>query len=66
VWRKNKIGFEAPVKTWLSSSTEINQAIQQSPLLNKIMKEKKPEQWDNKLKWKLYNIARWEKLFNVQ
>jgi asparagine synthase (glutamine-hydrolysing) len=65
VWRTNKIGFEAPTSSWLRDSEEIENVIKQSVLLKSILKKISSEQWDNKLKWKLYNVAKWEQLFNV-
>jgi asparagine synthase (glutamine-hydrolysing) len=65
VWRTNKIGFEAPTATWLSHSGEMLKTIQQSALLKTILNEVKSETWDNKTKWKLYNVAKWEAMFNI-
>ncbi len=69
VWRKNKIGFEAPTKDWLNSiSKEMQESINKSEILKKIINFDvfKYENLDNKAKWKLFNIAKWEKLFNVK
>ncbi len=68
VWRTNKLGFEAPNKSWLDSiEKEIHQSISNSKILNKIM-DKKPiiKNLDNFLKWRLYNIAKWEEIYDVK
>jgi asparagine synthase (glutamine-hydrolysing) len=68
VWRKNKFAFEAPVKTWLDSihGTMTNE-IDASNILNKIKKAKiDSNKLDDKQIWKLFNIARWEKIYHVQ
>lgn len=63
VWRKNKIGFEAPVQTWLSNNNNIDIAIKQSHLLNSILKKQTLNTLDFKTRWKLYNVALWEQRF---
>ena len=69
VWRKNKIGFEAPTDDWLKSiSKEMQKSINKSEILKKIIdfNNYNYEKLDNKSKWKLFNIAKWEELFNVK
>ncbi|OQY04737.1 MAG: asparagine synthase (glutamine-hydrolyzing) [Bacteroidetes bacterium 4572_117] len=68
VWRKNKFGFEAPEIHWVNSiSDEIKDEIRTSKILKDIINwpSFNFKKLDIRLKWKLFNIARWEKLFNV-
>lgn len=69
VWRKNKFGFAAPEQVWLKAhENEICQAIESSKMLNQILdkKEFNYNQLDLRTKWRLYNVAKWEKQFNVE
>ena len=65
-WRKNKFGFEAPVRTWLRDESIFTNAIRNSSILNKISKGASDQIKDKKMLWKLYNIARWENLYQVE
>lgn len=68
VWRKNKFGFEAPVQTWLDS---IEDSMQEMIMNSKIIREIifintiNFEKLDKNQKWKLFNIAKWEEIYNV-
>ena len=71
VWRKNKLGFNAPENSWLKVlNSEIENEIQKSALLenisykNKLMN--KLDKMDNRLKWRLYNTAVWERVYDVK
>jgi asparagine synthase (glutamine-hydrolysing) len=71
VWRKNKFGFEAPEKIWISNyGSEMKREIQNSKILIHYCNvEKLVENFDKlsiKDKWVYFNIARWEKVFNVE
>jgi asparagine synthase (glutamine-hydrolysing) len=64
-WRKVKFGFESPDKIWLKDKAYFDNVISQSAILNKII-DIKPSITENLInRWKLYNIARWEKMFEV-
>lgn len=71
VWRKNKLGFNAPEKTWLTGfEKEMISAIKASAILTKItdiarLVEMYPK-LDLRLKWRIYNIAKWEEIYHVQ
>jgi asparagine synthase (glutamine-hydrolysing) len=70
VWRKNKFAFNAPDKKWMQFiDTEVYDTIHSSNILNSIIDFKKlKNQFEHikpREKWKLYNIAKWEKLFDV-
>jgi len=67
VWRKNKLGFEAPTKTWINSiDEEMKVSINNSKILQKITNEMNYKKLDENQKWKLFNIAKWEELYNVK
>jgi asparagine synthase (glutamine-hydrolysing) len=69
VWRKNKLGFNAPEKTWLKELTrEIHDEIHASPALAKFIDLEKLnlEKIDLRTKWRLFNFSRWQKLYNVE
>ena len=70
VWRKNKLGFNAPESTWLQEiDTQIKQEIKNSKILQNISyMEKLLTQLDtmeSRLKWRLYNLAVWERVYHV-
>ncbi len=67
VWRRNKFGFEAPTKTWLSDKDEFLSEIKNSIFIKSFVDiEKLHSKIDDIAFWKLYNIAIWAKKFNVQ
>jgi asparagine synthase (glutamine-hydrolysing) len=71
VWRKNKIGFNAPRDTWLQAlHTEMENAIAKSKILRFISDpDALMQEFGNlhpKRQWRLYNIAKWEEAFNIE
>jgi asparagine synthase (glutamine-hydrolysing) len=66
VWRKNKIGFEAPANEWMKNKNFFLEKINQSKILQEIFSEPFQNTNDISMFWKLYNIARWEEVFNVK
>jgi asparagine synthase (glutamine-hydrolysing) len=68
VWRKNKLGFDAPESTWMDSlNDQLPKVLYNSKILSEIINTKKINlnNLDNRQKWKLFNIAKWEKIYNV-
>jgi len=70
-WRNSKLGFNAPEKTWLSSiKHEIYDCLVQSEILMKIAEKsqlmKMFASLNHRTIWRLYNIAKWEKIFDVR
>lgn len=70
-WRKNKIGFELPendlyklIRPQMLNEISSSKIINQIASINKI--QKRFNRLDNRTKWRLYNIARWEKLNNIR
>lgn len=69
VWRKDKLGFEAPRESWLSAiKPQMLELVGSSGIIQSICKKGKlkPENLDNTMLWKLYSIAEWEKVFDVR
>ena len=71
VWRKAKLGFNAPENTWVGKhGLEMNNEILNSTILQELSNIGKLksalETMDVRLKWRLYNVAVWEKVYNVQ
>lgn len=69
VWRKNKFGFNAPEKTWLHEiEDEMKQDIANSDLLKCLIDFSKLniDTLDLRTKWRLFNLARWQKLYDVK
>ena len=67
-WRREKIGFEAPTQIWLNQYRGIMQnQIQHSRILKRICKcLPNLKKLRLEMQWRLYNIAVWERLYNVQ
>lgn len=68
VWRKNKLGFNAPEASWMDSiNDDMIKEINESEILNEIIDFTKLSfsKLDLRTKWKLYNVAKWEKTFHV-
>jgi len=65
-WRKTKIGFEAPLKKWLTNNQIILDQIQKSDIINKITSKNITEMNDLKSFWRIYNVAKWEELYEVE
>lgn len=65
LWRKNKIGFEAPSAVWLKDESFMYEAIGKSAMLNSIFKSGAPSGIDKTILWRLYNVAKWEEVFHV-
>ena len=67
VWRKNKFCFEAPTKSWLNSiEDDIYRAIDKSLIIRRITDRLDLNRLDDNQKWKLFNIAKWEEIYNVK
>lgn len=71
VFRKNKLGFNAPDKSWISSiDSQIISEIKNSKIINKISNIdallSKIDKINDLLKFRLYSIAVWERVYNVK
>ncbi|MCU0337087.1 MAG: asparagine synthase (glutamine-hydrolyzing) [Sediminibacterium sp.] len=71
VWRKNKLGFNAPERSWLSAHKETMVAeVAKSTLLKSItnfelLQQRFPD-LPYKEQWLYYNIAVWERIYDVK
>lgn len=68
LWRKNKLGFNAPENTWLEKhAAEMDRVIGQSRLINTLADPGKLDlnKLDKRTRWRIYNLAKWESAFNV-
>ena len=67
VWRKNKLGFGAPTKSWIDGMDEdIKISISKSTILKVITGVIDFERLDLNQKWKLFNVAKWEEIYAVK
>jgi asparagine synthase (glutamine-hydrolysing) len=69
VWRKNKLGFNAPENLWLEKhAVEMEKVIRESVILNAIadLSQLDLSQLDKRMRWRIYNLAKWESAYNVQ
>lgn len=68
LWRTNKLGFEAPVATWIASMRPaMETAISCSHIIKHLCKrEIDLARIDRATFWKLYSIAKWEAVYGVQ
>jgi len=71
VWRKDKLGFNAPDTTWINAiHDDFEIVINKSKILNRVcFTDKILSNWkkfDNELIWRLYSVAIWENVYNVQ
>ena len=67
IWRKNKLGFNAPEKTWTESlKHQMYADILNSKILSSLCcREIDLDKLDNKTLWKLYSVAKWEMIYDV-
>jgi asparagine synthase (glutamine-hydrolysing) len=69
-WRKCKLGFAAPDKTWLRSyENEMEEEVCNSPILLSFFNKKQMKEIYNSKnlnqRWRFFNAARWSNLFNI-
>lgn len=67
-WRKSKLGFVSPEKTWLNEiKNEIKKSFETSELLNSICMIEKINFSNNDLReiWRYYNVAKWAEIYKV-
>jgi asparagine synthase (glutamine-hydrolysing) len=71
VWRKNKLGFNAPERSWLTAhKVTMAEDVSKSELLKSITNfedlQKRFLDLPYKEQWLYYNIAVWERIYNVK
>lgn len=70
VWRRNKMGFEAPASKWFAQHHQImRDTVLGSCILEKLGRpgaiERQYDELDSLTRWRLFTVAKWESLFNV-
>lgn len=68
IWRKSKLGFNAPEKTWLDDLLpEMKEKISKSQILDQVIQKSafQMEDLDLRTQWRLYNIVVWEDVYQV-
>jgi asparagine synthase (glutamine-hydrolysing) len=66
-WRRIKIGFEPPTATWLAPLGErMQREVERSTLIARLCRSiPRLSGQPLALRWRLYNLARWQQLFGV-
>ena len=65
IWRYNKLGFESPQRYWFDDLREsMKNIIKDSLIIQEIFI--KPDIREDNFLWRLFNIAKWEKLYKVE
>ncbi len=66
-WRRDKIGFEAPEELWLERHREVMEREVRGSAILKGICRRDPEfrTLKREIRWRLYNVAVWERLFGV-
>lgn len=65
-WRRKKLGFNAPSEVWLKDKNKFWEDIDKSSILKEIFNEKIHRIDNEWVMWRLFNIAKWENIYNVQ
>ena len=65
-YNRKKIAFTAPVEDWWPRSSNIVETINNSTILSEILKNKIKFVADRDMEWRLYNIAVWERLYDMK
>lgn len=71
VWRKNKLSYNAPVDTWMNAIDQrFLEEIAGSEIIEKITHKdkiiKNPDRINPIVRWRLFNIAVWERVYGVR
>jgi asparagine synthase (glutamine-hydrolysing) len=69
LWRKNKLGFNAPENIWLERhAAQMDTAIRGSKIIEAIVNTEQLDipKLDKRTRWRLYSLAMWEAAFNVR
>ena len=65
-WRRDKIGFEAPSKLWLSQKEDMVKLFKASPFLNTFIDFNRIKVWDDVIYWKILNVFKWQLIYKVE
>lgn len=64
-WRRHKVGFESPDDIWMKDTEKFMDEIKKSAILKEVLK-RIPHRISKEILWRLYNVAIWEKIFDVK
>jgi asparagine synthase (glutamine-hydrolysing) len=66
-WRRSKVGFEAPEKTWMRAHAGIaRELVAGSALIRRLAEDKLPyDRVNPEMQWRLFNLAHWGDRFGV-
>jgi asparagine synthase (glutamine-hydrolysing) len=66
-WRRTKIGFEPPTASWLAPlASQMQEQVERSSLIARLCRSvPRLSGYSLALRWRLYNLARWQQLFDV-
>jgi asparagine synthase (glutamine-hydrolysing) len=66
-WRRSKIGFEPPTASWLAAlAGRMQQRVEHSSLIARLCgRVPRLHDFPLALQWRLYNLARWQQLLDV-
>jgi len=65
-FRKNKMGFEAPVRDWLEKKDDNIAKFRKSEFLNNFLDLEKIDFSNDLVYWKILNLYKWHLIFNVK
>lgn len=67
-WRRSKIGFEPPTASWLAPlASSMQREVESSTLIARLCRSvPRLSALPLALQWRLYNLARWQRLFAVE
>lgn len=70
VWRRNKMGFEAPASKWFAQHRQImREAVLGSRILDELSRpgaiERQYDDLDPLTQWRLFVVSKWERIFDV-
>lgn len=64
-WRRDKYGFDPPINDWLKDKSFFLSQIKKSKIINELVEGELSLVNDTNLLWRMYNLAKWESIFNV-
>ncbi len=65
-WKGKKIGFEPPSEEWWPRSQKITDIINGSKIIKELFKKPIDHLEDRDFEWRLYNLAIWEKMYDME
>jgi asparagine synthase (glutamine-hydrolysing) len=73
LWRKRKLGFELPERSWLARhASELKRVLSDAPLSERlfnvphVLRAIDDQSIDHRLLWRIYNMEQWMRVYNVE